>query len=348
LRRREILRIGTRDLYLRVPTEEIASELSTVAEALTQAALKQVWQRGDKKVPGDVAKLENYFCILAYGKLGGNELNYSSDIDLLGIFDVPSGLAKDLGIDPAVLKYLFAWVMERVSLDLSMHTEEGYAYRVDLRLRPYGRAGELVYSIPGLVNYYRTTASLWEIQAALKIRPIAGNRQLGYTFLEQIESVLTKHRSREEIVQSIEKMRTAALKKISPAGSTDVKSGVGGLRDVEFLVQGLLLLHAPDIPGLLEGNTLRALTRLEQEGILPATTSAQLREDYLFLRRVEHYLQILEDRQIHALPTEARELEALAKRMLGIESDAGQFMAEIEQCTTRIRQAYTDYLLKKA
>ena len=348
LRRREILRIGTRDLYLRVPTEEIASELSTVAEALTQAALKQVWQMGDKKVPGDVAKLENHFCILAYGKLGGNELNYSSDIDLLGIFDVPSGLAKDLGIEPAVLKYLFAWVMERVSLDLSMHTEEGYAYRVDLRLRPYGRAGELVYSIPGLVNYYGTTASLWEIQAALKIRPIAGNRQLGYRFLEQIESVLTKHRSREEIVQSIEKMRTAALKKISPAGSTDVKSGVGGLRDVEFLVQGLLLLHAPDIPGLLEGNTLRALTRLEQEGILPATTSAQLREDYLFLRRVEHYLQILEDRQIHALPTEARELEALAKRMLGIESDAGQFMTEIEQCTTRIRQAYTDYLLKEA
>jgi glutamate-ammonia-ligase adenylyltransferase len=261
LRRREILRIGTRDLYLRVPTEEITTELSTVAEALSQAALKWVWQRGNKKVPGDVAKLENHFCILAYGKLGGHELNYSSDIDLLGIFDVPDHLAKDLGIEPGVLKYLFAWVMERVSLDLSMHTEEGYAYRVDLRLRPYGRAGELVYSIPGLVDYYRTTASLWEIQAALKIRPIAGNRQLGYTFLEQIESILTNRRSREEIVQSIEKMRTAAIKKISPVGSTDVKSGVGGLRDVEFLVQGLLLLHAPDIPALLEGNTLRDFTR---------------------------------------------------------------------------------------
>jgi len=294
------------------------------------------------------AKLENHFCILAYGKLGGHELNYSSDIDLLGIFPVPDGLAKDLGIETAVLKYLFVWVMERISLDLSMHTEEGYAYRVDLRLRPYGRAGELVYSVPGLVDYYGTTASLWEIQAALNIRPIAGNHQLGYMFLEQIESMLTNRRSREEIVQSIEKMRTAAIKKISPAGSTDVKSGVGGLRDVEFLVQGLLLLHAPDIKGLLEGNTLRALKRLEQEGILPATTTAQVREDYLFLRRVEHYLQILEDRQIHALPTDARELEALAKRILGIESDASRFMAEVENRCQGVRSAYVEHLLKQA
>ena len=238
--------------------------------------------------------------------------------------------------------------MEKVSLDLSMHTEEGYVYRVDLRLRPYGRAGELAYSLSGLLDYYRKAASLWEIQAALKIRPVAGNLDLGNNFIEQLAPTLRQRRSREDVVHSIEKMRTAAIQKISLTGDMDVKSGVGGLRDVEFLVHGLQLLHAPDHPELLQGNTLAALEALRDEGFLPQPLTAQLRQDYLFLRRVEHYLQILEDRQIHALPRDPAALEALAKRVLGVQRDATGFMAEIEQCTTRIRQAYTDYLLKEA
>ena len=350
LRRREIMRIGTRDMYLRVPTQEITSELSLLGEALIQAALTEVWARSEeeKKVSGNLGELNNCFCILAYGKLGGRELNYSSDIDLLGIFDVPNSLLLSLDLDPAVLKYIFAWVMEKVSLDLSMHTEEGYVYRVDLRLRPYGRAGELAYSLSGLLDYYRKAASLWEIQAALKIRPVAGNLDLGNNFIEQLAPTLRQRRSREDVVHSIEKMRTAAIQKISLTGDMDVKSGVGGLRDVEFLVQGLQLLHAPDHPELLQGNTLAALEALRDEGFLPQPLTAQLRQDYLFLRRVEHYLQILEDRQIHALPRDPAALEALAKRVLGVQRDATGFMAEIEQCTTRIRQAYTDYLLKEA
>jgi glutamate-ammonia-ligase adenylyltransferase len=349
-RRREILRIGTRDMYLGIPTEEITSELSTLAEALTQMALKRIWtdSKGEKKPGGNLEVLEDHFCILAYGKLGGNELNYSSDIDLLGIFSFPDSLPGELGLDAATLKYTFAWVMEKVTLDLSLHTEEGYVYRVDLRLRPYGRAGEIVYNTAALMDYYHSAASLWELQAALKIRPIAGNLELGHSFLQEIRPILRQQRSREDIVNSIEKMRTAAIKKTSRGSGADVKSGVGGLRDVEFLVQGLQLLHGVNHPGLLQGNTLAALQALRDEGFLPQSLTAQLRQDYLFLRRVEHYLQILEDRQIHALPKEPAELEALAKRVLGVQSDAAGFMAEIEKCTTRIRQAYTDYLLKKA
>jgi len=349
-RRREILRIGTRDMYLAIPTEEITSELSTLAEALIQVALKKIWTNsmGEKKLSGRLEELENHFCILAYGKLGGSELNYSSDIDLLGIFDLPGSLAGELGLDAATLKYTFAWIMERLTLDLSMHTEEGYVYRVDLRLRPYGRAGEIVYNKAGLVDYYHSTASLWELQAALKIRPIAGNLELGNGFLNEVRPILMQRQRREEIVHSIEKMRTAAIKKASLGSGADVKSGVGGLRDVEFLVQGLQLLHAANRPRLLQGNTLAGLEALRDEGFLPQPLTAQIRQDYLFLRRVEHYLQILEDRQIHALPRDPAELEALAKRVLGVQSDAAGFMAEIEQCTTRIRQVYTDYLLKNA
>ena len=348
LRRREIMRIGTRDMYLRVPTQEIISELSILGEALIQAALTEVWARSkeEKKVSGNLGELNNCFCILAYGKLGGRELNYSSDIDLLGIFDVPNSLLHNLDLDPAVLKYIFAWVMEKVSLDLSMHTEEGYVYRVDLRLRPYGRAGELAYSLSGLLDYYRKAASLWEIQAALKIRPVAGNLDLGNNFIEQLAPTLRQRRSREAVVHSIEKMRTAAIKKISLTGDIDVKSGVGGLRDVEFLVQGLQLLHAPAHPELLQGNTLMALEGLQQEGILSPQLTDQLRKDYLFLRRVEHYLQILEDRQIHALPKDPAELDALAKRMLGIEGNGSRFMEEVESCSKRVRTAYIEHLLE--
>ncbi len=115
-----------------------------------------------------LGNLEEHFCILAFGKLGGRELNYSSDIDLVGVFDVPDGSGAKGGADPEAFKQLYANVMERVSLDLSRHTEAGYAYRVDLRLRPHGQAGDLVPSFSGLMDYYRREASLWEIQAALK------------------------------------------------------------------------------------------------------------------------------------------------------------------------------------
>ena len=351
-RRREILRIGARDMYLKVVTEQVMLELSTLADALTNAVLRNVWTRSaqaEPKVPGDLGELADHFSILAFGKLGGRELNYSSDIDLMGIFDGSPTVAADRGLDSSMLKYLFTWVMERVILDLSMHTEEGHAYRVDLRLRPYGGAGELVPSLAGLVAYYDKTASLWELQAALKLRPIAGNLNLGFAFLDRLRPILLRRRRPEEIVQSIERMRSAAIKQgsraMGPAG-LDVKSGPGGLRDVEFLVQGLQLIYAADQPEILEGNTLAALKKLCDAGLLQDRVAEQLRHDYLFLRVVEHYLQILEDRQIHAVPDDSAELTALAKRVLGPEAEGSGFREELEACTRRVRETYVRQLLE--
>ena len=351
-RRQEILRIGTRDMYLKVSTGQVMLELSTLADAMTGAALSNVWARSaeaERKFPGDLSALADQFCILAFGKLGGRELNYSSDIDLMGIFDGSPTLAAGLGLDSSMLKYLFTWVMERVTLDLSMHTEEGHAYRVDLRLRPYGGAGELVPSFAGLVAYYDKTASFWELQAALKLRPIAGSLGLGFAFLDRLRPILLRRRRPEEIVQSIEKMRSAAIKQGSRAvgaAGLDVKSGAGGLRDVEFLVQGLQLIHAADQPEVLEGNTLAALKRLCDAGLLHDSVSEQLRHDYLFLRVVEHYLQILEDRQIHAVPDDSAELTALAKRVLGPDEEGSSFKEKLEACTQRVRETYVRHLLE--
>jgi glutamate-ammonia-ligase adenylyltransferase len=144
-------------------------------------------------------------------------------------------------------------------------------------------------------------------------------------------------------------MRCGAIKSCSTSlgATTDVKSGIGGLRDVEFLVQGLQLIHAPKDPSLLEGNTLRALELFRQSRILPDAVVSTLQEDYLFLRQVEHYLQILEDRQIHSVPRDREELNALGKRILGMDGDADKFMEALQACLGRVRAAYATHLLKE-
>ena len=349
LRRREILRIGTRDICLGVSTREIMLELSRVAEAFVQVSLEKIIQKLTRESGTFQEQWEpgKDFCILAFGKLGGSELNYSSDIDLLGVWDDGIFSSDTTAVSRSRRKTFFARVMENLRSDLSSHTEEGYAYRVDLRLRPYGREGDLAPSFSQMINYYEQKASIWEIQAALKMRPVAGNQNLGYAFTQKIRPTLLKSRARAAIIESIEKMRRGAIEKTMKAlGTTmDVKSGVGGLRDVEFLVQGLQLIHAPRKPFLLEPNTLTAIDLLNEAGILEEDCSDQLKQDYLFLRRVEHYLQILEDRQIHALPAEERELSALARRVGGIEWDHNLFRAKLGEALSRIRKAYETSLI---
>ncbi len=350
-RRQEFLRIATRDICLHVLLPEITLELSNLAEALIQAVLDRVWsqvcQDGQVRIP-EGEETAQRFCVLAFGKLGGSELNYSSDIDLMGICDdhmggENSGYINSMGWDP------FARVMEMLRSQLSQYTEEGYVYRVDLRLRPYGIEGELVPSLSSLVKYYRESATLSEIQALLKMRPVAGNLELGFKFIEQIRPLLLQSQERKSIIQSIEKNRALALKQSMRrlVSIMDVKSGLGGLRDIEFMVQGLQLIHASQGADVLEGNTLRALDILARKKILPDEIVLKLKENYVFLRKIEHYLQLLEDQQIHTLPREKNELTALAKRIFGVEADAGSFREDLNRCLKSVREAYEVYFLEK-
>jgi glutamate-ammonia-ligase adenylyltransferase len=348
-RRREILRIGTRDICLGVSIRDVMLELSTLAEATVQVVFEKTLERlkKDKKFKGETDKLRDHLCIIALGKLGGNELNYSSDIDLLGLWNDQNDIETSTKGGTLLNKETADQVIEKVRSDLSTHMEEGYAYRVDLRLRPFGREGELVPTLSGFLKYFGRSASLWEIQAALKMRPIAGNLRLGYDFLEKIRPILLEHRNRTNIMDSIEKMRDGAMKPLSNGVSptVDVKSGFGGLRDVEFLVQGLQLIHGPDNPVLIDGNTLTGLDLLRENSILPEGATDQLKEDYVFLRKTEHYLQLLEDRQTHALPKDPDQLSALAKRMLGSDKESDHFMGLLNACLKRIHDAFTKYLL---
>jgi len=333
-RRREILRIGARDICLGVPTPRIMEEISDLADGVIEAALAR--RQSEARQEGGGSEVPR-FCIVAFGKLGGRELNYSSDIDLLGV------CADNRETDPVEPA---SRLMEALRGDLSAHTTEGYAYRVDLRLRPYGTSGQLVFTLPALDEYYSRHAALWEVQALLKARPVAGDPTLGQAFLDAARVRLLAPRRKAEVAAAIDTLRREALRVLSRSvlSTTDIKTGLGGLRDVEFLAQGLQLSHAHDHPRLLCGGTLPALKALAEEGILAKGISEQLTLDYIFLRRVEHFLQIYEDRQTHSLPRDPSQLRALARLMLGSNASSEQLLSALDERFRRVRAAYEDLL----
>jgi glutamate-ammonia-ligase adenylyltransferase len=338
--RRETLRIGTRDIGLHAPTEDVLADLSALADALVGRCLARVWDRLAERVrPEALDALKSSFCVLALGKLGGEELNYSSDIDLLGVHD--DGPAVDAVPDADALYHK---AMDGLRHALSYHTEEGYAYRVDLRLRPHGRSGRLTPSLASVTEYYATRAALWEVQALLKARPLAGSPHVGRRFLDGIRPIVATRRDRAVVASDIRAMRERAVQTHGGVPHRDVKTGPGGIRDVEFLVQGLQLAHAADSPHVLTGNTLDGLSRLSAAGLLPAEMATRLREHYVFLRRVEHCLQVLENRQVHEIPESQESLAALARRVLGPEAAVDGFLRELRRVRDDVRDAYATYL----
>ncbi|MBN1696439.1 MAG: glutamate-ammonia-ligase adenylyltransferase [Spirochaetales bacterium] len=346
IKKREILRIAIRDICLQKPLSEIVNELSILAEAEIEYALRNAWLDLHRTAPDGSGPPDIPFCVMAFGKLGGEELNYSSDIDIMGIYD-ETVIDDTPGAVGEKAETLFRKLMEQCCIYLTEHTEEGYVYRVDLRLRPYGSSGSLVRSIPSLLKYYQNNASLWEIQALLKIRPVAGNMAVGESFLRAISSLFTKKFDTHEVVHSIEALRNRKMeisgKRI--IGGLDIKNDAGGIRDIEFLTQGLQLINCHSHEGLCERNTIRALERLNENGIVSAYFCDTLTEDYHFLRRIEHFLQMYEDQQTHSLPQDIEELKALTRRIMGIEVKPEEFIESVEVCMQRVRDIYAKAFL---
>lgn len=348
-RRREFVRVGIRDICLKAPMDDITLELSNLAEALVEEALQHSWQAlsdAGQLPPAPWEAPGRHYCMLAYGKLGGQELNYSSDIDLVAFYDdrvidKTHYTAQSSQEDP------FSLVTENCRAALASYTEEGLVYRVDFRLRPYGVAGPLVPSYTSLVDYYHHHAELSELQSLIKMRPVAGNLELGAAFLGEVHHLLTQGFERGRVTASIEHMRNQALKKLLHSGHPvmDVKSGMGGIRDIEFLIQGLQLIHAHDHPRILEGHTLRALAKLLEANLITGPAYNRLSEDYIYLRRLEHFLQIYEDRQIHALPETKEGLDILGRRLKGPGENGEAMLHDLQTRLKRVRAYYTQLLL---
>ncbi len=354
-RHNELLRIGYRDIVGDAPLEVVTAEISTLAEAIVSAALelaieRSVARHGTPRKPDGGA---SEFVVIAMGKLGGGELNYSSDIDVVFLYDENG---ETDGRHRVSNDEFWGGVAGELVRALSTHTPRGQAYRVDLRLRPEGDRGQIVRSLAGTLAYYDTLGRTWERQALVKARPIAGSSALGRSFVEQIQPfVFRRYLSFAEIqeIQAV-KRRIEAKSPQADGSPIDVKTGHGGIRDVEFVVQFLQLLNGGDLPEVREPNTLRALAALERAGCLNTQERQILEDNYRFLRNVEHRLQFMFDRQTHALPQSPDEVEKLARRLgypaagpRHATAAAARFLADL-RTKTQLNRRILDHLLHQA
>lgn len=314
-RRREMLRIGVNDIIRDRPLEEVTADLSRVADAaITVAwdlALAAATQRHGSPRTG--AGNPTRAAVLAFGKLGGGELNYSSDIDLMVVYDEEGRTTGRRGVGND--EFYGRAVSELIRL-LSAHTDRGQAYRVDFRLRPEGQHGPLARSLASTLGYYDTLGRTWERQALIKVRPVAGDPGLGAEFVEAVQPFVYKRFLSFAEINEIKAVKRKIEHQAQRAGGVrEVKAGPGGIRDVEFAIQFLQLLNGGDLPAVRCRDTLGALQALEAAGCLTDAEYRGLDDAYRFLRKVEHRLQLLFDLQTHRLPDRPEELRKLALRM---------------------------------
>jgi [glutamine synthetase] adenylyltransferase / [glutamine synthetase]-adenylyl-L-tyrosine phosphorylase len=317
-RQRQMLRIGTNDIIRDRPLDEITRDIASVADVAIEVALtvalRHVGKRFGQSCTEDGKPVS--CVVLAFGKHGGEELNYSSDIDLMFVYSEEGG-TRGKRITSIGNDEFFSRVVTEVVRLLSSHTDRGHAFRIDLRLRPEGHRGPLARSLGSTLAYYDSMGRTWERQALIKVRPVAGDLELGQRFLQAIESfVYRKYLSFAEI-NEIKAIKRRIEHKTSQAGAdgTEVKTGRGGIRDIEFTIQFLQLLNGGELPQVRQRNTLLGLSALERVGCLTDQEYRVLDDAYRFLRKVEHRLQLLFDLQTHRLPQGEEELRKLALRM---------------------------------
>lgn len=313
---RETLRIGIRDLAGLGAMPSTAREFSNLADACVQCA----YDVACSQFPLAPGFQTPPIAVIGMGKLGGGELNYSSDIDLVFVHgdDLPSEMISADGrkTETAVWIARFAETLIKI---LSEESANGRVFRVDMRLRPEGRFGPLSRSLSGFRAYYESWAENWERQALLKARFIAGDRPLGDAYMTLVEGYVFRKRITSAFLQDLKdnKRRIEKHCELERQTETNIKTGFGGIRDIEFIVQRFQLEYAGEIARLRTPNTLHALQRLRQARILSATEARELSSDYQFLRNLEHRLQLLHDFQTQNLPPakEERERYQVARRM---------------------------------
>ena len=304
-KRRELLRVAVRDLAGRVAVEETAAELADLADACLEAALAVAAGEsgydprssgGLGLSPPDPPPMR--LAVLGMGKLGGTELNYVSDIDVLFCHEPVAGA------EPEAAARAAERVARGVMRGLSAVTSEGTCFEVDANLRPEGRNGPLSRTLGSYLAYWDRWAQPWELQALIKVRPVAGDAELAARFCAEAEARVYPERLDPETVPAVRRMkaRVERSSKARAGGDRQVKLGPGGLRDIEFAVQLLQLVHGRHDPGLRSGSTLVALDRLTAAGFVGRADAAQLAMAYRFLRLVEHRLQLASERRTHTIP----------------------------------------------
>jgi glutamate-ammonia-ligase adenylyltransferase len=314
VRDREVVRIALRDLR-RARMAEVTGELSALAAACVDAAIR-FCDRRLRSRHGPPAGLEARepgagFCALAMGKMGAGELNFSSDVDLIYVYFADGETSGESRINHFAY---FARLAEAVTEAIGKPTEDGFVFRVDLNLRPDGRNGPIVNSVRAAELYYQSFGRSWERNALVKARPAAGDLSVGEELLRLLEPFVWRRSLDTDVLGEIQAMKARIDARAGAEGKDDLKLGRGGIRECEFFVSALQLLHGGRLPEVRERAMLQALDRLLYAGVVPARDRDALADAYLFLRRAEHRVQMVDARQTQRMPP-AGERRALARAM---------------------------------
>jgi glutamate-ammonia-ligase adenylyltransferase len=314
-RRREMIRIAWRDLAGWAALEETLNDLSELAEVCIDEALARLydWQCRQWGTPRSEEGEPQQLVVLGMGKLGGRELNFSSDIDL--IFAFPESGAAD-GPKGKSNEEFFTTLGRRLIAALDTATADGFVFRVDMRLRPYGNSGPLVMSFGGMETYYQSQGREWERYAMIKARVVGGDRARGDQLLEALRPFVYRRYLDYGALESLREMKGMIVREVARRGMEgNIKLGRGGIREIEFIGQAFQLIRGGRDPNLRQRSILPVLRYLGEEGLLPARAAEELIQAYGFLRRTENRLQAMADRQTHDLPTDSIEQARLALAM---------------------------------
>ncbi|HWP56888.1 MAG TPA: bifunctional [glutamate--ammonia ligase]-adenylyl-L-tyrosine phosphorylase/[glutamate--ammonia-ligase] adenylyltransferase [Candidatus Acidoferrales bacterium] len=318
-KKREMVRIAARDLAGLGTVEETMRELSALAEASLEACYRFCRSEIERQF-GSLARdggEQNRFVILGMGKLGGEELNLSSDVDLIYLYESDEGESSGGASGTIAPRGFFSHLAEMVTRAMGEVTEDGFVFRIDLRLRPLGRHGPIVQSVDSALLYYESWGQCWERSALIKARPVAGERPLGEEFLKQVTPFVYRRYLDFTTVEELREMKARVERELlSPVErQRNVKLGQGGIREIEFFTQALQLVNGGYEPRLRERNTLRALALLAEHGLIERAEERTLSEAYRFLRDVEHKIQVVQEAQSHLVPEGKAEQRFLARRL---------------------------------
>src|SRR5947207_8406317 len=328
---REMTRVALRELANVAPLEETTGELSQIAEI----CIRRVFEHWNADLRQRHGSPKAEFAILALGKLGGSELNHSSDVDLLFLYSEEGQLTPHISYHE-----FFNRLGKRILETFSTPHPAGSLLRVDLRLRPEGSSGPLARSLESMENYYAGFGESWERLALIKARGIAGSRELAYEFLRQHQPFIYPKSTTRDLLDEIARIKHRIERDIVGTANLerDVKLGRGGIRDIEFIVQTLQLIHGARHPFLQEPSMLKALRALRELDLLPTNDVLTLDNTYRFLRRVEHRLQLEAEQQTHVVP---REPEALRRLALSLRFSSSEgFTAALHEKMRAVRPIF--------
>jgi glutamate-ammonia-ligase adenylyltransferase len=384
LKRREILRISARDILRAASVQGTIAELSGLADAILQSVYSVCFQNLAEKyglpcfLDASGALKRARFTILAMGKLGGRELNYSSDIDLIYVYNgedgntvftdsllesiqpgdpepttLSSSIPRSSDLKSISNTEFFTKLAQAITHELSSMTEEGYFYRVDLRLRPEGSAGPVASSFTACKNYYSNWGETFERMALIKARPAAGSMDLGEEFCLAFNSFVYRKFLDFAALEEIQEVKTRIESKLSARKKNvrHVKLGAGGIREIEFFVQALQLIYGGRNPQLQERSTVKTLSLLLENQFISIDESTALLDAYYFLRDLEHKLQMVNELQAHELPEDEEELYKCARRMGFLEKSRAQttktFLKKYESHTAHVRDLFQKLVFLK-